>query len=415
MIFWTRFGQLAVLALLSACTQLPLDGPAKLDIVSGASAIRPNPPLAVVYNYALVDLNPIVLDCLVGDENDSFSKAFSGPRPALRVGAGDVLGVSVFESNAGGLFLPAGANNRQGNFVTIPTQTVSSTGAINVPYAGLVEVSGRTMTEIESDIESRLSKRALEPQVIVSMIEQNAGTVTVLGDATGAAKVHLTGAGETVLDVISKAGGLKYPPYNAVITLTRKKRSATVRFSQLIRDPGDNVFVQPGDLIYVYQQPKRFLALGAVGASTGAASLSGGTTLASSSIVGAIGQFSFDQERLSLNEAIGKAGGLIDDRADPAQVFLYRFESRKSLERMGVDLGNFAPDQRVIPTVYRANFRDPSSFLFAQKFPMRDKDTIYVGNAEAIEVSKVFTYVRLWTSTAAGVAGDANIVAWHGP
>ena len=52
----------------------------------------------------------------------------------------------------------------------------------------------------------------------------------------------------------------------------------------------------------------------------------------------------------------------------------------------------------LIPAIYRANFRDPSSFLFAQKFPMRDRDTIYVGNAEAIEVSKLFAYLQLWTS-----------------
>jgi hypothetical protein len=37
---------------------------------------------------------------------------------------------------------------------------------------------------------------------------------------------------------------------------------------------------------------------------------------------------------------------------------------------------------------------DPSSSLFAQRFPMRDKDAIYVGNAEAIEVSKAFVYLR---------------------
>jgi hypothetical protein len=46
---------------------------------------------------------------------------------------------------------------------------------------------------------------------------------------------------------------------------------------------------------------------------------------------------------------------------------------------------------------------------------MRNKDTIYVGNADANEVSKVFGYVTLWTGTAAVVATDANTVAFHGP
>ena len=82
---------------------------------------------------------------------------------------------------------------------------------------------------------------------------------------------------------------------------------------------------------------------------------------------------------------------------------------------MGVDLSCFAPDQKLIPTIYSANFRDPSSFLFAQRFPMRNKDTIYVGNAEANEVAKVFGYISLWTGTAARVAANANTVAHQGP
>ena len=175
-----------------------------------------------------------------------------------------------------------------------------------------------------------------------------------------------------------------------------------MHFLKLVNDPKENVFVEPGDLIYVYREPRKFAALGAVGAGVAA-----GT--------GLVGLFTFDQEQLSLNEAIAKAGGLQDERADPSRVFLYRFELREALERMGVDLINFPPNQKVIPTIYRANFRDPSSFLFAQRFPMRNKDTIYVGNADAIEVSKAFAYLREWTSTASGVAADAAVVAHQGP
>ncbi len=47
---------------------------------------------------------------------------------------------------------------------------------------------------------------------------------------------------------------------------------------------------------------------------------------------GLTGQFAFEQEKLSLNEALAKAGGLIDNRANPSQVFLYRLEFRSVLE-----------------------------------------------------------------------------------
>ncbi len=58
---------------------------------------------------------------------------------------------------------------------------------------------------------------------------------------------------------------------------------------------------------------------------------------------GLTGQFAFEQEKLSLNEALAKAGGLIDTRANPSQVFLYRLEFRNVLEKVGMDLRSFRP------------------------------------------------------------------------
>ena len=208
-----RVSRLVALAMLSGCSQLPLDGPASHDIAAGASAGLVNPPQAAVYNYALVDINPNVLDCLVEIETGSFSKSFGGSAPALRAGVGDVVELSVFESGVGGLFIPTAANARTGNFVTVPKQTVSGSGTISVPYAGVIRVAGRTPPEIEREIESKLANRALEPQVVFTMIEKNAGNVTVVGDTTaGSSQLKLTGSGERVLDMVSKVGGLNFRP-----------------------------------------------------------------------------------------------------------------------------------------------------------------------------------------------------------
>ncbi len=90
-------------------------------------------------------------------------------------------------------------------------------------------------------------------------------------------------------------------------------------------------------------------------------------------------------------------------------MFLYRLEYRSSLERMGVDLMKFSPGEKLIPTVYRSNYRDPSSFFAAQSFQMRHKDIIYVSNADAVEVTKFLGYVTTITSSVSGVAGDTGL------
>jgi polysaccharide export outer membrane protein len=384
---------------IAGCTALPTSGPYAKNIIDGATTSLVTEPGKVVFDYALLDISRAVLDKVVAVGPGSFYRTFGTKRGApsvIRVGVGDVVQVSIFESSAGGLFIPAEAGSRPGNFVTIPPQTVDRSGTISVPFAGQVPAAGRSLPEIQRDIETRLAKRAVEPQAIVSLVEQNASEVAVVGEVVSATnKFKIRPNGERILDMISKAGGLKYPGYELFVTLQRGKMKTTVYFPTLVNSPAENIFVSPGDVLYVYREQQKFVAVGAL-SSVGQTS-------------GLTGLFAFEQERLSLNEAVAKAGGLLDSRANPGQVFLYRLEFRETLEALKVDLRKFPRDQKLIPTIYRANFRDPSSFFFAQSFPMRHKDIVYVANADAVELTKFLDFLRTITSTVSGVAEDALI------
>jgi polysaccharide biosynthesis/export protein len=401
-------------AALAACTQLPVDGPQYRDITTGATSTLRAERGAVAFDYVLVDVTRSVVELVDSIGPDSFFRTFGAghePAPAIRVGVGDIVQVSIFESAAGGLFIPAEAGVRPGNFVTLPPQTIDRAGTVTVPYAGNVRASGRTTSEIQRDIETKLANRAIEPQVVVTIVEQNATEVAVGGDGVTGAKLRIRPVGERVLDMISRAGALRYAGYELFVTLQRNKRRATVYFPILVNNPAENIFVAPGDTIYVYREQQKFIAVGALGTSNGST-----ITVGIGANAGLSGLFSFDQERLSLNEAVAKAGGLSDGRADPAGVFIYREEYRAALSRMGVDLSKFPPDLKFIPTIYRANFRDPSSFFVAHQFPMRHRDIIYVANADAIEVDKFLAYVTSITSATATVTANAAVVRdfWRG-
>lgn len=394
-----RVAALLAAAIVAACTQLPVDGPASRDITTGAVVHVASDRRAIAYDYALVDINPLVLESLSQAADGTISGNFNvrdrGP-PAPKVGVGDIVQVSVFESAAGGLFQALEGGKGYGFYVTMPPQTVGRSGNIAVPYAGSIRVAGRPVGDVEREIEKKLAARAIEPQVVLSIMEQNSTSVTVIGEGVnGANRLKLSGAGERILDVISRAGGTRFPSYELFVTLHRDGRRGTVHFPRIVDDPRENIYVAPGDTVYVSRLQQKFMAVGALG-SVGQTS-------------GLTGQFAFEQERLSLNEALAKAGGLMDSRADPSQVFIYRVESREMLEKMGVDCTRFPPDQKWIPTVYRANFRDPSSFIFASRFPMRHKDLIYVANADANEVVKFLAYARSITSTVSGVASDVRL------
>jgi polysaccharide export outer membrane protein len=77
-------------------------------------------------------------------------------------------------------------------------------------------------------------------------------------------------------------------------------------------------------------------------------------------------------------------------------VFLFRYEPPAVVGALGA--GNLAsgPD-RDSPVVYRLDFRDPNSYFLADRFPVQDKDIIYVSNALLSDLQKFFTLLNTVT------------------
>ena len=377
------FGRVAVVGLavvLAGCTNplMPTSGPESWDIKSGRNLEIDG----LAFGY--VPLTTEIVQTLAKIEPRGLAGAFTDRRPVPRqvFQVGDVVSVSVFEAAAGGLFIPSEAGSRPGNFVTLPDQTVDSAGNITVPYAGLIRTQGRTAEEIQRDIVEKLRNRAIEPQAVVALRTQNGGLVSVLGEVNLPARFATTAAGDRILDAITRAGGIKGQGWETYVTLERAGRRQTIPFVNLIDYPSNNMYVMPLDNIYVYRNPQTFLAFGASGQQ---------------------GQIIFDSWKISLAEAVAKAGGLLDDRADPAAIFLYRPEPRAVAEQLGIDVSRFSTTE--VPVIHNVNLRDPAGFFLATQVRMRDKDVVYISNAASVEVVKVLQYLRVFMATAGdGVA-----------
>ncbi|WP_246191368.1 polysaccharide biosynthesis/export family protein [Aureimonas leprariae] len=382
---------LALLLAVSGCSSLPNSGPSDSDIGRSAAVQVGNKDRKVGLDYALLDLSAQTLAYF--DEppkSRSLRLGFGGGRggaPQTVLGAGDVVQVAIFESASGGLFIPNDAGSRPGNFVTLPQQTIDRSGAISVPYAGRIKVLGRTTGEVQAEIESLLANRAIEPQVLITIVNNRSSEVAVLGDVNAPAKLDISQAGERVLDMISRAGGLSTPGVETYVTLQRRGKEGTVLFSELINHPDENIYVRPGDTIYVNRERRTYLAFGASGLN---------------------GRIDFEESDLTLGEALGKAGGLLDARADPGQVFLYRMVDRATLQRMRIDVSRFRGT--TVPVVFRANLRDPAAFFAVQKFRMADKDILYVANSDSTELLKFLNVVTTVTGSGSSFATDVNVV-----
>jgi polysaccharide export outer membrane protein len=113
--------------------------------------------------------------------------------------------------------------------------------------------------------------------------------------------------------------------------------------------------------------------------------------------LGAQRQIPFDAWRITLAEAVAKAGGLVDGAADPTSVFVYRGEPRETALELGIDCTPYTGP--LIPIIYNINLRDPAGFFLASNFEMRNKDMIYVSNSVSVESNKAMAYFQMINST----------------
>ncbi len=295
---------LGLLGLSTACAMLPASGPTASDVVVQSQA---DPALG---GYVLLDIDERIASISASQPRESFRRVFSdvGPAPDLRIGVSDSVVVTIWEAGAGGLFSASAADrsiSSGSRTATIPEQIVARDGTIQVPYAGRLRVAGLRPGEVEQLVVRALQGKAIEPQAVVTISKNLSNTVTVGGEVVNGARVALSSKGDRLLDVIAGAGGIRVSAHEAFIRLTRRRHTVSVAYNALLNHPEENIYVLPADVITVVRDPQTFTAFGATGRSE---------------------KVAFDTAGITLEEAIAKAGGLNDSRADPGGIFLLRFE-----------------------------------------------------------------------------------------
>lgn len=375
-----------VLALfLAGCSSVPTVGPSAGDVVHETG-------LPIDQRYEVIDIDQTATAILRQRHPDESLASFGDYRPSVepQIGVGDAVSVTIWEAAAGGLFsapLVTGQFTTGSKSATLPDQIVGRDGSISVPYGGRVHVAGRTTLEVQDAIQQALQGKAIQPQVLVNVTHPVSNSVTVLGNVTAGARVPLSVKGDRVLDVIAAAGGVKTPVNETFVELMRRSRVARVSLSRVTSDPRENIFMRADDVLTLIYDPQMFLAYGATGANA---------------------EIPFDADGINLAQALSKAGGLLDYRADPAGVFVFRFEPEAVFRALRPDSPLVGSGQRV-KVVYHLNMRDPDSLFLAQQFRMFNHDLIYVSNAPLTDIQKVMQIFNLALTPAASSASIYSV------
>lgn len=333
-------GILVTAAILTGCTTMPVSGP------SSQSFAGQNAP-----SFEVVTLDSNTIAGLRAEAAQRGLETLPPPAPLLdRIALGETVEVAIWEAQPATLYGALGdtAASSQGRGLTLPPQLVAADGTINVPFAGRIAAAGKSPPMIEEEICRQLAGKANQPQVMVRSTSNVAQEVSVVGEVRASRRVPLSAKGERLLDALAAAGGVTVPLDKATIQVTRGASTATAALDRVVTEPAQNVRMSADDVVAVYFQRKSFVALGAVSK---------------------VGEVPFEATGLSLAQAIGRAGGLADNRSDATGVFIARKHDGK-------------------PVVYRLNLADAASIFVMRDFQVQDEDIIYVANAPAVELQK---------------------------
>lgn len=371
----------------SSCGLVSTAGPSAGDVVHATSSNLDQSQISVV------DVsNELAQRLIENSKTAGFFEVLGEGTPVGTVaGRGDALDVSIWEAPPAALFGSGGGDARISSSgstargTSLPEQIVDQDGTVQIPFVGSVLAAGRTPKQIEQFIISRLMGKANQPQVLVR-ISQNANrTVTVVGEVANSARVPLGPRGERLLDILATVGGTRQPVLKTTIQVARNATVVDMPLEAVIRNPKQNIRLQPGDVVTAMFQSYSFTALGATGRNE---------------------EVPFEATGLTLAQALGRSAGLQDSRADAKGVFIFRFEPASALAgQPGIALKPL-PDGTV-PVIYRVNLRDPRSLFIAQNFPMRNKDVLYVSNAPIADIQK---FVNVIYSTILPLATAATVV-----
>lgn len=287
-------------------------------------------------------------------DNDGVSRLVDKAEP-YRIGPGDILSIVVWDHPE--LVLPT-QTYAIGTGVTelafgdtasgIPGYTVSSSGYIQFPYTGLLKVAGLTELQARNLIVNSSGKYIQDPQITVRVLGYRSKRVYVEGEVKTPGTVAINDIPMTLLEAINRAGGVLPTGDRSSVYVIREGRKTRVNLPALI-DRGQDlnqVMLKSGDIVRVTprDESKVFVT---------------GEVTTPASIVMRDG-------RLTLNEALGVAGGPNQLTADSSQVFVVR------------------STEQATPLVFHLNAASPQAYAVAEKFELQPKDVVFVDTAALV-------------------------------
>ncbi len=273
-----------------------------------------------------------------------------GKAHPYKIGPGDVLSIVVWDhpdlSNAA--TVAAGGQVATGADASTAATTappagfiVDHQGMIQFPYAGEVEVAGMTQEEARKLLSTKLARYIRDPRVTLRVQSFRSKRVYVDGEVRAPGLQAINDIPMTLIEAINRAGGVLPTGDQSQIVVNRAGVNYEINLPQLVQrgvNPA-SIMLADGDVVRVRSREESKVFVSGEVVSPRALSMHNG--------------------RLSLNEALGEAGGVNPLSGDGSQIYVVRKNGTEQV-------------------VYQLDGRTQGALALAEGFELSPKDVVYV-------------------------------------
>lgn len=282
------------------------------------------------------------------------------PPPEYRVGAGDVVNVTVWDHPE--LTSPAGTQTQS---TTFNGQLIDSDGYMYYPFAGRFHAAGMTAAELETYLTKALRPYIQDPQIAVRVVSFQSDRVEVTGEVVKPGTITLDNTAKGVLQAIDAAGGLAPDASRRRAILVRGGKRYVIDLAGLLS--GNRVVPNPvlkaGDSIHIPDNSgDEVFLLGAIDKQQPVV---------------------MRQNQLTLLQALTTGGGMDKQRANDSAVFVFRLSAVAN-----------APAH-----IYTLDLSEATGVFLAGHFELEPRDVVYVANTLFARYNDVINQILPTVST----------------
>lgn len=274
--------------------------------------------------------------------------------------AGDKLAITIWDTDPNGLLTPP--NTR---FVNLPDMQVSPDGSIFLPYIGRQKVSGMAPESARARIEEAYVEVTPAAQVQLQLAEGRQSTVSLVEGVQRPGSYPLVDQDVTLMNVIADSGGVDGSFDNPQVRLVRGSKIYGTSVDRLLDNPRLDTTLVGGDKIYIEEDERYFLSLGAASREQ---------------------LHTFPKDSLTALEALSLIGGVDADRADVKGVLILRRYPAGAVDADGT--GPFHPR-----TVFTIDLTSADGLFSAGQFLIQPRDLVYVTESPVTTARTLFAIV----------------------